>query len=452
MDPTGQHDDPVVIDDNQETYQKMKRKLAALQKEVEDVIEKEEKKMKRRQAKRLGDCRKVAMIKDEESNSQVKRMRSDPGPPPLIRISDNTMYRDDTLDFLQMSMAGPSHPLKKAKMTNRCEPTMSWSLSDTEWAMMDDEDIMASCPSLEENMAHSNRGDDEVEIIDEVAGTKMGEGEYQDYTENRSLRIKNEIKPESQEQWFTKVEIVWPEGGGSGGRKGKEKRHQDGTNMCQNRNIQTRGNKSGDSGCGGRNVKARYEDSGDDGDTDNEVEIVSEVDVKRKMKAVALKRQMFAMFKEKADCIIDNTRARAKFDIESMEPSGSADDPLTVEDEDEEEEEGGTTDDNSDMYEDDISTTDDSDETDNDMSDNYEDEDLREVPEIPKELLAEIENLNSMKSEYKEENCVDNKNEGAKSGKIWKRIAAVFIVTKFFEFLAEKGYKLSGPHNIVSAC
>merc|ERR1712126_740832 len=106
---------------------------------------------------------------------------------------------------------------------------------------------------------------------------------------------------------------------------------------------------------------------------------------------------------------------------------------------------GGSSDENCEMYEDDISTTDDTDDTDNEMGDNYEDEDLREVPEIPKELLAEIENLNSMKNEYKEEDGID-RNESVKSGKIWKRIAAVFIVTKFFEFLSEKGYKLSGPH------
>jgi len=458
MDPTGLQDDPVVIDDNQETYQKMKRKLAALQKEIEEVIEKEETKMKRQQAKRLGDSHNVMMIKNEEEDCQVKRMRPDPGPPPLIRISDNRMYHDDhddTFDYLQMRMAGPSYPIKKANLTNRCEPTTSWSLSDTEWAMMDDEEFMASCPSLEENMTHSYQTEDEVEIIDEVSRANIipkTETECQNCCVDRNLRIKNDVKPDSKDKCFTKVEIVWPGDGENGGRKRDEKRHHDGTFISHKRNVGTYGNMNCNIDFDDRKCKARYEGSEDDGDPENEVEIVSEVDVSSKMKAVTLKRQMFAMFKEKADCIIDNTRARAKFDVKPVEPSGSADDPLIVEDEEEEGYEGGSSDENCEMYEDDISTTDDSDDTDNEMSDNYEDEDLREVPEIPKELLAEIENLNSMKNEYKEEDGIDNRNESVKSGKIWKRIAAVFIVTKFFEFLSEKGYKLSGPHNIVSAC
>ena len=61
MAPSGLPDDPVVIDDRMDTRESfidMRRKLVALQKEIQEVIDRQEEEMRRQEEKELNDfCR-----------------------------------------------------------------------------------------------------------------------------------------------------------------------------------------------------------------------------------------------------------------------------------------------------------------------------------------------------------------------------------------------------------
>ena len=81
-----------------------------------------------------------------------------------------------------------------------------------------------------------------------------------------------------------------------------------------------------------------------------------------------------------------------------------------------------------------------------------------ETPVIPMELLNEVDTLNNMKDQQVEkwkspkEMMLAGCNEASKNEAIWRKIGAIFIVNKFFEFLAERGYQMSVTKNMVAAC
>merc|ERR1711962_1438543 len=77
MAPSGLPDDPVVIDDRMDTRESfidMRKKLVALQKEIQEVIDRQEEEMRRQEERELNDfCRSHHILivdKEEEQNDE----------------------------------------------------------------------------------------------------------------------------------------------------------------------------------------------------------------------------------------------------------------------------------------------------------------------------------------------------------------------------------------------
>merc|ERR1711962_113925 len=140
MAPSGLPDDPVVIGDRMDTRESfidMRKKLVALQKEIQEVIDRQEEEMRRQEEKELNDfCRSHHILivdKEEEQDEEhvtrnpLKRSRSASSPPPLIPIHDVGLDEDDNEDamnFLQVSMANDS---KRVKRTRRWQQHREWT-------------------------------------------------------------------------------------------------------------------------------------------------------------------------------------------------------------------------------------------------------------------------------------------------------------------------------------
>ena len=183
--------------------------------------------------------------------------------------------------------------------------------------------------------------------------------------------------------------------------------------------------------------------------------------MKEKMRAFQEKKKQYWEIQDKANRIIDSTRARAKFDQQAdNEPTeadkgcGDAVEP-NGEGYGEEEEEDLVYGDGNFEYKDNGCE----DTNDEEMATNDEGrKDGIETPVIPMELLNEVETLNNMKQggtlerwsgkEMMLQGCQD----ASRNVAIWKKIGAIFIVNKFFEFLEERGYHMSVTRNMVAAC
>merc|ERR1712172_218826 len=168
MAPSGLPDDPVVIDDHmentKESFIEMRKKLVALQMEIQEVIERQEEEMRRQEEKELDDyCRSHHIIivnKEEEEEEEehvvknpLKRSRSASSPPPLIPIHEVNIDDDeeDAMDFLQVSMA---HDSKRLKRTGRQQQNRDWAVKHHAGAKV-------------EPVHEDLEDDDEVEIVDE---------------------------------------------------------------------------------------------------------------------------------------------------------------------------------------------------------------------------------------------------------------------------------------------
>ena len=141
MAPSGLPDDPVVIDDHmentKESFIEMRKKLVALQMEIQEVIERQEEEIRRQEEKELNDyCRSHHILivnKEEEEEEEyvmknpLKRSRSSSSPPPLIPIHEVNIDDDeeDAMDFLQVSMA---HDSKRLKRTGRSQQHRDWAV------------------------------------------------------------------------------------------------------------------------------------------------------------------------------------------------------------------------------------------------------------------------------------------------------------------------------------
>merc|ERR1711962_467060 len=209
MAPSGLPDDPVVIDDRMDTRESfidMRKKLVALQKEIQEVIDRQEEEMRRQEERELNDfCRSHHILivdKEEEQDEEhvtrnpLKRSRSASSPPPLIPIHDVDLHDDDNEDamnFLQVSMANDS---KRVKRTRRWQQHREWT---------DMHVGVKSEPVVEEEEV----SEDEVEIVDEIIGGQQQEGDEAVggvCTNRPGQDIVNQGG-----NMFTKVEIVWPQ-------------------------------------------------------------------------------------------------------------------------------------------------------------------------------------------------------------------------------------------------
>jgi len=194
--------------------------------------------------------------------------------------------------------------------------------------------------------------------------------------------------------------------------------------------------------------------------------------MKEKMRAFQEKKKQYWEIQDKANRIIDSTRARAKFDQQAVNEDtekvnegtevnngcGDTMEPYEeVYDGDEEEEELVYGDRNFEYKDKGCEATNDEEEM--ATKDDEGRKDGIETPVIPMELLNEVDTLNNMKQgagalerwsgkDMMLQGCQD----ASRNVAIWKKIGAIFIVNKFFEFLEERGYHVSVTRNMVAAC
>ena len=491
MAPSGLPDDPVIIDDHmentKESFIEMRQKLVALQREIQEVIERQEEEIRRQEEKELNDyCRShhILIMNEEEEEHVVKnplkRSRSASSPPPLIPIHEVRIdEEEDAMDFLQMSMA---HDSKRVKRTGRSPQRRDWA-------------VMHAGAKVEP--IHEDE-DDEVEIVDEVMGGANVRGEetaaaggcMRDEMENLGGNL------------FTKVEIVWPKETGRCVEAPEIVDHNEGPYPNDRTGKDTRGKHFGGAAKEGFDPVQHGDDSGDAGrgegneavncnintDSEDDIEIINEIikeanskesaleeeegsalmmeereeiDLMReKMLAFQEKKKQYWEIQDKANRIIDSTRARAKFDQadnEGTEANKGCGDPIEPYGEGfgEDEEEDLVYGDGNYEYKDNGCE----DANDEEMATNDEGrKDGIETPVIPMELLNEVDTLNNMKQggalerwsgkDMMLRGCQD----ASRNVAIWKKIGAIFIVTKFFEFLEERGYHMSVSRNMVAAC
>ena len=361
-------------------------------------------------------------LQEEKPKNRLKRVRSDSGPtsepPPLIRIASHDIESDEdaALDFVSLSMAGQGQRRKRVKRSSgRAIQRSSWPLDEAD-------------------SSSERESDDEVEIVDEIVAAEnnavKGEEDFEDY------RLSG--MPYKQEHSFSKIEIIWP-------KFEDWPKTEKGSQNCNDMMMQPMELKNEPKIT---TVHGRVPNNS----VDDEVEIIDDDDVTTKMRTLEEKKRLYAMFKEKANCIIDITRARANFDV--LEASGSAVQPLALE----EDTEDTSLDDKPENIEDNLESVGGEDGVQNEDDIEYTDDSGEnvdtnernlETPEIPMELLAEVETLNSTTQINELEPWTGKKN--TKSGGIWKKIAAIFIVNKFVEFLANKGIQVS-MNGMVAAC
>merc|ERR1711990_206700 len=487
MAPSGLPDDPVIIDDHmentKESFIEMRQKLVALQREIQDVIDRQEEEVRRQEEKELNEyCRShhILIMNEEEEEHVVKnplkRSRRASSPPPLIPIHEVIDDEEDAMDFLQMSMA---HDSKRLKRTGR-------SPQHRHWAVMH---AGAKVESIHEDE------DDEVEIVDEVMGGANVRGEE---TAAAGGCMRHEMENLSG-NLFTKVEIVWPKETGRCVEAPEIVDHNEGPNPNDRTGKDTRGKHFVGAAKEGFDPVHRGDDSGNEGrgegnksvkcnnntDGEDDIEIINEIIkeanskerapeeeegeereeidlMKEKMRAFQEKKKQYWEIQDKANRIIDSTRARAKFeqqaDDEPTEVNKGCGDAMESNGEGfdgEEEEEDLVYGDGNFEYKDNGCE----DTNDEEMATNDEGrKDGIETPVIPMELLNEVDTLNNMKQggalerwsgkEMMLQGCQDAPRNVA----IWKKIGAIFIVTKFFEFLEERGYHMSVTRNMVAAC
>ena len=494
MAPSGLPDDPVVIDDHmmdtKESFIEMRKKLVALQREIQEVIDRQEEEIRRQEEKELNDyCRShhiLIMDKEDEEEHVVKnplkRSRSASSPPPLIPIHEVSIDdEEDALDFLQVSMA---HDSKRVKRTRRSQQPRDWG-------------VMHVGAKVEPT---HDEEDNEVEIVDEVVGgaNLRGDETCMDQQRHEIENLGGNL--------FTKVEIVWPKGRdveapeiveqNEDANKNTSKigidmtgKHFEELPRERFNSIEPRDD-NGNAGRGGDgNATVNVNKDGDD-DIEIINEIINEANnkeraikyedeegddpmmeergevylMREKMRAFQEKKKQYWEIQDKANRIIDSTRARARFDQAANEGAEEADkefgdalepDGEGVAGEEEEEDLVFDGDENIEYKETGCEAANDEKMEENDDAR----KDGIETPVIPMELLNEVDTLNRMKptagimkkwsgKEMMLQGCQD----ASRNVAIWKKIGAIFIVNKFFEFLEERGYHMSVTRNMVAAC
>ena len=494
MAPSGLPDDPVVIDDRMDTRESfidMRKKLVALQKEIQEVIDRQEEEMRRQEEKELNDfCRSHHILivdkedeQDEEhvTKNPLKRSRSASSPPPLIPIHDAGLddNNEDAMNFLQVSMANDS---KRVKRTRRWQQHREWT----------DMHVGAKIePVVEEEQEVVS--EDEVEIVDEIIGGQQQEGD--EAVGGGCINRPGQDVVNLGGNMFTKVEIVWPQEQGciaqaqeiadhninmdKDGRE-IEGKHLRGQLTYEGITPDPPGAVFVNEGQGNEPV---------DYSSDADIEIINEIinkaeredapegigiDLKTKQKeeAVLLKEKMrsfqekkkqYWAIQDKANDIIDSTRARANFDQQANKELVAADDDSGCDGIEPDDGEGSTNEEEEDLVFEEENLeykNNDCEATDEDQMEKNDDERSGgiETPVIPVELLNEVDTLNNMKDQQVEkwkspkEMMLAGCNEASKNEAIWRKIGAIFIVNKFFEFLAERGYQMSVTKNMVAAC
>jgi len=495
MAPSGLPDDPVIIDDHlenrKESFIEMRQKLVALQMEIQEVIERQEEEIRRQEEKELNDyCRShhILILNEEEEEEEhvvknpLKRSRSASSPPPLIPIHEVRIdeEEEDAMDFLQMSMA---HDSKRLKRTGRSSHHRDWA-------------VMHAGAKVEP--VHEDE-DDEVEIVDEVMGGSSQLRE-EESAEGGSMRHEMENLGGNL---FTKVEIVWPKGPGRCIEVPEIVDHNEGPNPNDMTGKDMRGKHFGaaaaregfdpvqhgdESGNAGRGEGNEAVNCNINTDSDDDIEIINEIIkeanskesapkeeeeeerreedmMKEKMRVFQEKKKQYWEIQDKANRIIDSTRARAKFDQQADnegidEANKGCGEVMIMEHYgegfgEEEEEEDLVYEDGNFEYKDNGCE----DANDEEMATNDEGrKDGIETPVIPMELLNEVDTLNNMKQGGALESWTGKDmmlrgcQDASRNVAIWKKIGAIFIVNKFFEFLEERGYQMSVSRNMVAAC
>jgi len=504
MAPSGLPDDPVVIDDHmentKESFIEMRKKLVALQMEIQEVIERQEEEIRRQEERELNDyCRShhILIVNREEEEEEeeyvvknpLKRSRSASSPPPLIPIHEVNIddEEEDAMDFLQVSMA---HDSKRLKRTGRSQQHRDWA-------------VMHHAGAKVEPVQQDGEEDDEVEIVNEVMGGTNVRGEE---TEAGGC-MRHEIANLGG-NLFTKVEIVWPKETGRSVEAPEivADRNEGPKNNTTEPGIDMRGKHfvgrvgeeefdpvvqpAGDdkeNAGRGDSVNCNINTSGSEDDIEIINEIIKEANrkeemdmikesqemnlMKEKMRAFQEKKKQYWEIQDKANRIIDSTRARAKFDQQAVNEDtekvnegtevnngcGDTMEPYEeVYDGDEEEEELVYGDRNFEYKDNGCEATNDEEMA---TKDDEGRKDGIETPVIPMELLNEVDTLNNMKQgagalerwsgkDMMLQGCQD----ASRNVAIWKKIGAIFIVNKFFEFLEERGYHMSVTRNMVAAC
>jgi len=385
-----------------------------------------------------------------------------------VRIDEE---EEDAMDFLQMSMA---HDSKRLKRTGRSSHHRDWA-------------VMHAGAKVEP--IHEDE-DDEVEIVDEVmGGSSQLRGE--ETAEGECMRHEMENLGGNL---FTKVEIVWPNETGRCVEVPEIVDHNEGPNPNDMTGEDMRGKHFGEgfdavqhgdeSGNAGRGVGNEAVNINTDSEDDIEIinEIIKEANskesapkeekeerreedlMKEKMRAFQEKKKQYWEIQDKANRIIDSTRARAKFDQQADnevtdEANKGCGDVMEGYGEgfgEEEEEEDLVYGDGNFEYKNNGCE----DANDEGMATNDEGrKDGIETPVIPMELLKEVDTLNNMKQGGALESWSGKdmmlrgcQNASSRNVAIWKKIGAIFIVNKFFEFLEERGYQMSVSRNMVAAC